>query len=357
MKYRNLILAAAVAALPLAAQAATLVIPAVGTGPGANNSQWQSEVTLHNGSTRRAVTVSMTLHQGLATAGPAEVTLQPRETVSISDVVKTKFNVASGSGALVIESEDRDARVLAVNSRTFNVSATGEFGQDIPSIDVSDAAAAGEGWVLTGPSSVGGPRFNFGAYAVEASRVEWQLLRSNGTVTAARELTYAAGEHVQYNSGVETMLSSTPAANDTVFARVISGRVLFYGSIVNVTGDPTFVPAIATSDDILIHFTGVDLDEDGTADLFDADGDGVLDAPVVVVSSLFPSEFALIAKGEFGEGVEFEVISSPGETALLDADTVRVAANAESKGTSGELRVRATSQGSSSILTIPLVFR
>jgi len=357
MKFRNLITAAALAALPLAAHAATIIVPAAGTGPGSNNSHWQSELTLHSASSHRAITVSITFHQGTTVSGPLEVTLQPRETLSIADVVKTKFDVASGTGALLIEASDRDARALAVTSRTFNVSATGEFGQDIPSIDAADAARSGDASALTGPSSTAGTRFNFGAYAVEASVVDWQVLRADGTVAATRQVTYGAGEHAQYNGGVETLLSVTPAANDTVSAQVVSGSAVFYGSVVNATGDPTFVPAVATTDDILIRFTGVDLDEDGTADLFDANGDGVLDAPVVVVASMYPSYFAVVAEGEFGEAVQFEIVSSPADTALLDSDTLRVAASGESKGTTGELRVRATSGTSSQILIIPLVFR
>jgi len=52
MKFRNLILAAAVAVLPLAAQAVTIIVPAAGTGPGANNSQRQSELTLQTAGPR-----------------------------------------------------------------------------------------------------------------------------------------------------------------------------------------------------------------------------------------------------------------------------------------------------------------
>ena len=129
MKFRNVIIAAAVAALPLAAQAATLIVPAAGTGPGANASQWQSELTVHTAAPR-STTLSVSFHQGTNVLGPVEVVLQARETLSIADIAHTKFGLASGTGALVIEVADRDAKSLAVTSRTFNVSPTGEFGQD-----------------------------------------------------------------------------------------------------------------------------------------------------------------------------------------------------------------------------------
>jgi len=357
VKLRNLIAAAAIAVTPLAVQAATLIVPAAGTGAGANNSQWQSELTLHTAAPR-AVALSLTYHQGKNVFGPAEVTLQPRETLSIDDVVKTKFGVESGSGAITIDVNERDAKTIAVTSRTFNVSPVGEFGQDIPFIDAANANRTGDIVALTGPSSVAKSRFNFGLYAVEASRVQWQLLRANGTVATSVEATYAAGEHVQYNGGITGLLASTPQANDTVHARVLGGRAVFYGSTVNATGDPNFVPGIRTREDIIINFAGIDLDENGTVDIADADGDGVLDSTLEINASFgFPDTFRVLASGEFGESVTFEVVSTPTETALLDGNRLRVAPAGDVKGKTSEILVRASSGSSSSVLTIPVRFR
>jgi hypothetical protein len=360
MKLRNLITAAAVAALPFlapAAQAATLIVPAAGTGPGANASQWQSELTLHTAAPR-PVALSITFHRGSDVLGPVAITLQPRQTLSIEDVVRTKFGVASGNGALVIEVSDRDARSLAVTSRTFNVSPTGEFGQDIPAVDATAALRVGDIAALSGPAVVGTNRFNFGIYATEAATIDWQVVRAGGTVAATKSVGYAAGTHAQYNGGIETLIGVTPQANDTVHARVTSGRAIFYGSIINATGDPTFIPGIRTREDILIQLTGVDLDENGSIDLHDANGDGVLDTPVPIFKSIFPNYFQVVAEGEFGEAVTLEVISGPGHTQLLDADgTLIVIAGVDPTGTTGAIVLRATSNGTSQLLTIPVVFR
>lgn len=358
MKFRNLITAAAIAALPLAAQAATLVIPAAGTGPGANGSQWQSELTLHT-SAPRAVSLTLSYHQGTTVLGPVALTLQARETVSIDDVVKTKFGVESGSGALVVEAADRDARSLAVNSRTFNTSAEGEFGQDIPAVDVANASRLGDVTALTGPSSAAGSRFNFGVYAVEAADVTWELVRANGTVAATAEVAYAAGQHAQYNNGVESLLGATPNDDDTVHARITTGKAVFYGSVVNGTGDPTFVPGVRTRDDVIITFVGIDLDEDGAADVFDEDGDGVLDSRIDVPASLgFPSYFRVIAKGEFDETISYEVVSSPAQTDVLDTvGTLRVSPAGDVKGQNGEIVVKAKTGTTESLITIPVFFR
>ncbi|MBV8520388.1 MAG: hypothetical protein JO197_23555 [Acidobacteria bacterium] len=360
MNYRNLITAAALSLLPLAAQAATIVVPAAGTGPGANNSQWQSELTLHT-SGPRAVTLSLAFHTGTDVRGPVEVTLQPRETVSIADIAKTRFGLSSATGAIVITVDDKSAKSVAVTSRTFNTSPAGEFGQDIPAVDVANASGAGDIAALTGPSNAAITRFNFGVYAVNAASVTWEVVRANGTVATSKDVTYAAGEHVQYNSGIASLLGVQEQNNDTVQARVTSGNAIFYGSAINNnTGDPSFVPSVRTRDDVNILFAGVDLDENGTVDVADANGDGVLDAPIAISTLAFPQYFRVVAAGEFGENVTLEIVSidEPAAATLLDANgTVRVGAPGELKGRTGELVVRATSDFATTLLRIPVRYQ
>ncbi len=356
MKFRNILTTAAIALLPVVGSAATLVVPAAGTGPGANNSQWQSELTIHNAAPR-AATVTVSFHQGTSVLGPIEVTLQPKQTISQADVART-LGATNGSGAIVIEANDRDARALAVTSRTFNTSPEGEFGQDIPSVDVVNAARPGDLVVLNGPSATENIRFNFGLYAVDATNVTWEVLRADGSVAATKEASYTAGQHAQYGNGIATLLGTTAAANDAVRARVTGGKAIFFGSVVNATGDPTFVPGVRTRDEIIINFTGVDLDENGTVDIADANHDGVLDAPIDVYTSLFPAYFRVVAAGEFGETVSYEIVSSPVYADLLDSQgTMRVIAAGDKKNTTGEIVVKVTAAGASTEFTIPVTFK
>lgn len=357
MKSRTLFTAALIATLSLTASAATLVVPAAGTGPGAAGSRWQSELTFHNAAPR-AAQVSVSLHKGTTVVGPVVVALQARETLSIADILRTRFALESGAGALVIDADDRDARSLVVTSRTSNVFEGGEFGQDIPAIDQAAAARAGDIATVPGPSTAAGNRLNFGIYAVEASSVTWQLVRAGGVIAASASLQYPAGSHAQYSSGIVSLLGATPADNDTVYARIDSGKAIVYGSVINATGDPTYVPGVRTRDDIHIVFAGIDLDENGTVDLADANGDGVLDSPVQIYTSMFPAHFRLVAAGEFGETVTFEVVSTPTRTDLLDGSgTMRVIALSDVNGKSGEIVVKASSGNSSSLLTIPVQFK
>lgn len=360
MKFRNFITTAAMVLLPVVGSAATLVVPAAGTGPGANDSQWQSELTIHNAAPR-AATLTVTFHQGTNVFEPVELTLEAKQTISQADVARI-LGATGGSGAIVIDVADRDARAIAVTSRTFNTSAQGElaveFGQDIPSVDVATAARPGDLAVLNGPSTTGENRFNFGLYAIDATNVTWEVVRADGSIATTKDATYAAGQHALYGSGIETFLGVTPAGNDAVRARLSSGKAIFFGSIVNATGDPTFVPGVRTRDDIIIHFTGVDLDENGTIDVADGNQDGVLDAPIDVVTSLFPAYFRIVAEGEFGETVSYEVVSSPAPAALLDANgTMRVVASGDMKNTTGEIVVKVTVDSASTLVTIPVKFK
>ncbi|HEX7152387.1 MAG TPA: hypothetical protein VF618_12940 [Thermoanaerobaculia bacterium] len=356
MKLKNLIAATSIALLPLAASAATIVVPAAGSGPGANNSRWQSELTIHNTGSTQAI-VMLTFHEAKSSTSPQALTIGAKSTVSLDDVVRTRFGKDVATGGILIGVADADLRRLAVNSRTFNESAEGEFGQDIPGVRSTDAATSGDVIVLAAPSSVGATRFNFGVFAIETTSVRWHLLRADGTVVATKDVTYAAGEHNQYNSGVQTFLGATAQNDDTVHARVLSGRAVFYGSAINQrSNDPTFVPGIRTREDIRINFAGIDLDENGTVDVADADGDGVLDQALALPTSSFPAFFRVVATGEHGEAVTYELISSSADAAIV-GDIMQVAATGELKNTSSAIVLRATAGSSSSLLTIPVNYK
>src|SRR6059058_2246841 len=74
MKMHRMMIVAAMALLPLAAGAATFIVPAAGTGAGANNSQWQTELTLH--STSNAVmNLQLTFHDRNGAAQTTAVAL------------------------------------------------------------------------------------------------------------------------------------------------------------------------------------------------------------------------------------------------------------------------------------------
>ena len=360
MSFKRLIVLSAIGLLSLAANAAQIIVPAAGAGPGVSYSRWQTDLMLHNAAPR-AITVSVSFHMGNTVLGPHPVPLAAKQTQQILDVVKVVFGVNSGTGALVIDLEDRDTKYLAVTSRTYNVVGHEEYGQDIPALRPEVAAKTGDIAVLVNPASAASGifRFNFGVYALETTTIRWELLRSDGVVVGTKEVTYNAGEHAQHNRGISSsdFLYSEPKRGDSLYARILSGKAFVYGSSINQTGDPTYVPSNTLREDVNINI-GIDVDENGTIDIADANGDGILDQPITVYTSLYPAYFRIVAESEFGDPVTLEVVESEADAVFRDANgTLRVGAAGDLKNKSGSIVLRATSNGTVATFTIPVRFR
>jgi hypothetical protein len=356
MNLKRILTTTIAALLPFAASATTLIIPASGTGPGANDSHWQTELTLHNTSAS-VIAATLTFHDAIGAGGTATVNVAPRATVTVSDIVATRFGRSSATGAIEIAFDSTFAQKLTVSSRTFDKSAAGEFGQDIPAVDVSNASAAGSIVILSGPSSWSDARFNFGVYASTASSVQWELVRADGTVAATKEVSYAAGSQVQYGDGVQSLLNVAPQDSDTVHAVVTNGRVLAYGSVINnASGDPTYVPGLLARADLRFNFAGVDFGDMGRISVADADHDGVLDQAIDVQTGTWPIAFRVVVISK--TPATFELLNAPVELRFFDTHGgVGWWPNALSAGTTLDLKIRVVADGSTDIITIPVNIR
>lgn len=339
------------ALLPFTAGAANLIVPAAGTGPGANGSKWSTELVIHNAA-NSTVTIDLVYHDAHGASSPHSFVIGPRTTVTSADVVRNVFGVASGTGAIELVASDTIVSHLAVTSRTFNTSPTGVFGQDIPVVNAADAAGVGDLSVLAGPGFASDFRFNFGVYAVSDSTVQWQLVRSNGTIAATKSVDYAGGTQNQYNGGSSSFLGSTAADGDVIYATVTKGKAIVYGSSVNnASGDPTYVPSIRTRADSHIGF-GVDVNEDGTVELHDANNDGVLDESVSLYTIGFPNYFRVVFPGSSNVKVELAE-AAPNVLLLDDKGTVEWAPPVDQRGTTQTLRLKVTVDGVTEIISIP----
>ena len=359
MNIRRIFATASLALVPLAASAATLIIPAAGTGPGANGSRWETELTLHNASSE-SVAVGLTWHDAAGAVNADAVTLAPRATKSLPDVAKNLFGREAATGAIEITLPDTAAKKIGVTSRTFNASPNGEFGQDIPATRVEDAATAGDLTAMPGPSSATASRFNFGVYAVTKGTVEWELHRADGTIATSRTVDYNAGDQSQYTDNALSIFGVEAKDGDVIHAIVQDGSAVFYGSAIdNASGDPTFVPGLRLREDTTINFIGVDVNQDGKIEIPDADHDGVADSPADMFTSLFGNYFRLVAAGPNGEKVTFKILGNNPDVLLLDpSGEIDWNPGGDVKGTTGVLKVLATdTAGHTSIFTIPVNFR
>lgn len=356
MNIKRILTTTLAALFPLVASATTLIVPASGTGPGANDSHWQTELTLHNTSAS-TIAATLTFHDAIGASDTSTVNVAPRATVSIADVVASRFGRDSATGAIEITFDSAFAQKLSVASRTFNKSGAGEFGQDIPAVDQATAPAAGNVIVLSGPSSHTDSRFNFGVYAVDAASVRWDLVRADGSIGASKEVSYATGVQMQYNDGVSSLFndaSVTLQNNDTIQAVVTNGHALAYGSAINnASGDPTYVPGILARVDLRINFLGVSFGDTGTIDIADANHDGVLDRSLDIQTGTFPIAFRVVVAST--TGATFELINAPSDVKFFDANGgIEWTPSALAAGTSTTLTLRVTADGSTDIITIPV---
>jgi hypothetical protein len=107
-----------------------IFIPVISRVPGANNTQWRTDVTITNRSETFPVQVSMIFDP----AGPGEGTqhrieLDPLMTVTLLDIVFTEFGQQQAYGTLWLGSSNANAPIAA-HARIYNVgNAAGEFGQ------------------------------------------------------------------------------------------------------------------------------------------------------------------------------------------------------------------------------------
>ena len=357
MKIQRIIAATLVSLAPLAASAASFIIPVAGSVRGADDSHWQTELVLHSSSSS-TIHARLLLHDRSGTAGTANLDVPPRATLSIDDVVKSQFNLDDTTGAIEVQVEDRFARKLVITSRTFSHSDRGDLGEAIPAVRTDAAPKAGTSLVIAAPSSASDFRLNVGLYAVSDASVRWDLVRADGTNAASRTLAYIAGTQTQYNPSSEALFATPAHDDDSVVVTILSGSIVAYGSsVANASGDPTYIPAIASESDINVPFLGIEAGLTSGISIADADHDGVLDHELTLHSGPWPNSFRIVIGNTNGETPHFELVDPSSEVTLIgDTGYVLWSPQTEPYGSAGSLRVRVTVGGTSDIITIPVRF-
>lgn len=347
--------AAAAILLTLPLMGAEIIIPAAGVVEGVNGSSWKSDVTLHNAGSE-TTTVTMTFHDAEGPVGTSEVTIGPRQTKTFVNVVSSEIGVQNGLGALVLSTGDLAAKKLSVSSQTYTSGPAGQLGQDVPSYTTAELARSGDTSIVSGPSNIETSRFNFGLYAHEDSVVELVLYRADGTEAAKTIKEYDAMTQRQYN-GVNSVFGVGGMNGDTVYARVGSGAVILYGStIANDSNDPAFVTQHVTRENFATMLLGVDINQDGTIDIADADGDGVLDSALKIAYTGFPETLDIIVVDPEGETVSLELITEADDMKLYGMNTLQIYPFVTRRGTSDTIVLRASDGFVSSDVVIPVDF-
>lgn len=229
-----------------------LAIPAVAHTAGAGNSSWRSDVKIfypiidagRGGDGGATTTVPVTLRYYPSNSGSGVITkmmsLAPGRLLALDDVLQNLFGLPSATGALRISA----SVALFATSRTYNQSATGTFGQDIPAVAITNTLTDGMAATFSGLSD-SGYRTNIGFFNIGTTAADLMMeLRSPaGQLIASKTTHVDAGVSTQINNLFGFFgASATPAASLRV--TTTGGSTIAYASVIdNASGDPVFVPA------------------------------------------------------------------------------------------------------------------
>jgi outer membrane protein assembly factor BamB len=230
-------------------QPAFLLVPSVAHAPGANSTQWRTNLVMAN---RNATSVSAVLtlysYETGATMQVRNVALAAGETVEWEDVLVSLFGLSastSNKGSIHISSNHPPF----ASSRTFNQGTTGTFGQYCPALKSKDAITDGQTGTILQLKKTSAFRSNLGVQNLGASSVSVAVkLYNGGGVQVGSTLTRSIAGNAYYQWDdvfAKAGAAGEPIAYATVKVGTPGGRVWAYGSVVdNATGDPTTIPAL-----------------------------------------------------------------------------------------------------------------
>ncbi|PYQ56939.1 MAG: hypothetical protein DMF58_19545, partial [Acidobacteria bacterium] len=202
----------------------SLIVPAVGHAPGANNSMFQSDVRVANTSARtQKYQLNFTLSQtdGTQSGQSSTIEINPGDTMALDDILSNFFGVGSDGGAATGVLEIRPLAPVTsslttsatpsiqtvASSRTYNTTTNGTFGQFIPAIPFSQFIGQGGRVSLQQVAQSAAYRTNIGLVeaAGEPATVVLHVFNDTGTEVATIPESLLPSEQVQLNSILPAM--------------------------------------------------------------------------------------------------------------------------------------------------------
>jgi hypothetical protein len=136
-------------------------IPVVSRVPGVNETQWRSDLVISSRATTDLVTTVAMMYTPAGATTPllSTIVLQPRQTVTIHDVVGEHFGLEESFGTLSLVSTTPSVPIAA-HARVYNVgNPAGQFGQMLQGIATDKL---GRRLWLNGLTGINGNRTNMG---------------------------------------------------------------------------------------------------------------------------------------------------------------------------------------------------
>ncbi|HEY0139784.1 MAG TPA: hypothetical protein VGF48_02750 [Thermoanaerobaculia bacterium] len=237
---RLLLLIALVVTTPV--WAARWIVPAAASAAGASNTKWKTDLRLANPDASRSVSAKVYFlnagsdNSALGTSITLDVPANGQ--VVLADVLASRFNVSSGTGALLVDA----GLPLVVTSRTFNDTGSATFGQFVPGVAVDAATGETTHIVYLSKSAEYRTNVGFAGTTATAGNVTVTLFDANSLRLGAATFPIAPYGQVQVND----IFNAVGAAATAVARAEVSATVpiVAYGSVIdNRTGDPIAIMA------------------------------------------------------------------------------------------------------------------
>ncbi|HSN57732.1 MAG TPA: hypothetical protein VLT32_23890, partial [Candidatus Sulfomarinibacteraceae bacterium] len=228
----------------------TLFIPATAHVSGALGTNWRTDLELLNPGTERSTVTIALLPPGQANLNPTQKTIniEAGRTARYTDVLSSMFGF-SGGAALRITNSDG---MVAVTSRTYNLTADGTFGQFVGGVLSPTAVNAGqEGRIIQlthNRSANSGFRTNIGFVNIGATdiTVKVDLYTAQGALLGSKSYPLRAYEFAQKDKIYQQVTSSDVEDGYAVLSTPTAGGAFFaYATVIdNRTGDPIYVTPV-----------------------------------------------------------------------------------------------------------------
>ena len=221
----------------------TSVIAVAGSVVGAFGSRFATEAQIHNGGTE-AMEATLRFHPAAA-SGKADdpslkLTIAPRATITMPDVVASLGTSGLGSMDIVTTSATQPIAVV----RVYSVSDSGQTSMTEDVIPIEAALRQGEKGIILAPHDLEQARFNIGIRSLEEGATLTVTVRNaDGTVAKVITLNYPANYFIQSAAGA--LLEMDLRGDQQILFRVDQGSAVIYGVWTdNKTQDPSLQFAV-----------------------------------------------------------------------------------------------------------------
>lgn len=206
------------------------VIPTAAATPGQNGSNWRTDVWITNHSDRTASLKLFYTASSLQATPDGSVTVGPRQSAALPDIVATTFHRPGTTGLIAIDLDDVSlVGKIQITSSTYNLQQDGgTAGVTVPVYAVDRLLETGSKSHITLTDSPTGFRENFGHVAVIPTTMLYTLRDEHGIVRASTEVSVPAFGWGQMS--VESLFGLSRQKNDRIEGIVKTGDKAFFYS-------------------------------------------------------------------------------------------------------------------------------